>query len=74
MEEASVFCCKQKGGLCPPSSDLVGVRGLEPPTSASQTPRATDCATPRYPTGGSLEKARQRVKRGRRAIAKKGNR
>ncbi len=25
----------------------VGVRGLEPPTSASQTPRATDCATPR---------------------------
>jgi hypothetical protein len=26
---------------------LVGVRGLEPPTSASQTPRATDCATPR---------------------------
>lgn len=26
----------------------VGVRGLEPPTSASQTPRATNCATPRY--------------------------
>ena len=25
----------------------VGVRGLEPPTSASQTPRAADCATPR---------------------------
>jgi len=26
---------------------LVGVRGLEPLTSASQTPRATTCATPR---------------------------
>ena len=25
----------------------VGVRGLEPPTSASQTPRASNCATPR---------------------------
>ena len=25
----------------------VGVRGLEPPASASQTPRATNCATPR---------------------------
>ncbi len=25
----------------------IGVRGLEPPTSASQTLRATNCATPR---------------------------
>ena len=27
----------------------VGVDGLEPSTSASQTRRATNCATPRYP-------------------------
>jgi hypothetical protein len=26
----------------------IGVRGFEPPTSASQTLRATNCATPRY--------------------------
>ncbi len=28
-------------------SRLVGVTGLEPATSASQTPRATNCAKPR---------------------------
>lgn len=27
---------------------MVGVRGLEPPASWSQTKRATSCATPRY--------------------------
>src|SRR5476651_1994060 len=27
---------------------MVGVRGLEPPASASRTLRATSCATPRY--------------------------
>ena len=29
------------------TNKLVGVRGLEPPTSASRTLRAADCATPR---------------------------
>lgn len=42
---------------------MVGVRGLEPPASASQTLRATDCATPRSrgPAGsiGSRIAARQ---------------
>src|SRR3990172_1417334 len=33
----------------------VGVGGLEPPTSASQTRRATDCATPRTTTGTILQ-------------------
>lgn len=32
------------------SKMLVGVRGLEPRTSASQTRRATNCATPRKQT------------------------
>ena len=27
---------------------LVGVKGLEPPASCSQSRRATNCATPRY--------------------------
>ena len=27
---------------------MVGATGLEPATSASQTQRATNCATPRY--------------------------
>jgi len=43
---------------------MVGVRGLEPPTSASQTPRATNCATPRcsrppqiYAVGGVASSA-----------------
>ena len=34
-------------GLC---SDVVGVRGLEPRASCSQSRRATNCATPRYDT------------------------
>ncbi len=29
-------------------SNLVGVRGLEPPASGTRIPRATNCATPRY--------------------------
>ena len=32
-------------------SRIIGVRGLEPRTSWSQTRRATNCATPRYCTG-----------------------
>jgi hypothetical protein len=33
---------------------LVGVKGLEPSTSASRTLRATNCATPRESTGYTL--------------------
>ena len=48
----------------PPHTGLVGVRGLEPPTSASQTPRATRLRhTPLLPTArasiGSPSWARQ---------------
>ena len=33
---------------CSDYSSVVGVKGFEPPTSWSQTKRATNCATPRY--------------------------
>ena len=39
---------------------LVGVIGLEPTTSASQTPRATTCATPRH-TYYNLSRARRQA-------------
>ena len=29
-------------------NQMVGVKGFEPPTSCSQSRRATNCATPRY--------------------------
>ena len=39
----------KRQGLTGINKDLnVGVRGLEPPTSASRTLRAAICATPRY--------------------------
>ena len=41
------FFCKEKSEWSKVHSDVVGVAGLEPTASCSQSRRATSCATPR---------------------------